>query len=45
MKTRKLTKKSIISIIIILVAVSTIIGIYSIISNKKTNRTMLSPEL
>ncbi len=44
MKTRKLTKKSIISIIIILVAVS-IIGIYLIISNKKTNKTMLSPEL
>ena len=45
MKKRKLTKTSIISIIIILIAVSTIIGIYSIISNKKTNKTMLSPEL
>ena len=44
MKTRKLTKKGIISIVIILV-VSIIIGIYSIISNKKTNRMMLSPEL
>ena len=45
MKKRKLTKTSIISVIIILIAVSTIIGIYSIISNKKTNKTMLSPEL
>ena len=44
MKNRRLTKKSIISIVIILVAVS-IIGIYLIISNKKTNKTMLSPEL
>lgn len=45
MKKRKLTKKSIISIVIILVAVSTIIGMYSIISNKKTNRMMLAPAL
>ena len=42
MKTRELTKKSIISIIIILVAVSIIIGIYSIISNKKTKSRVLS---
>ena len=42
MKKRKLTKTSIISIIIILIAVSTIIGIYSIISNKKTKSRVLS---